>query len=96
MGGRGMTEDGAEPGETAGLRERVAKLESDLRQTQVVLGECVLTAVSAALVAQTLGREHAALFKRNALAPNIPSHLEALDERLQALISRFEETVRGG
>ena len=91
-----MTEDGAEPGETAGLRERVAKLESDLRQTQTVLGECVLTAVSAALVARTLGHEHAALFKRNALAPNIPSSLEALGEGLHALISRFEETVRDG
>lgn len=91
-----MTEDGAEPGEAAGLRERMAKLESDLRQTQAVLGECVLTAVTAALVAQTLGREHAALFKRNALAPNVPSPLETLNERLQSLISRFEEAVRGG
>lgn len=91
-----MTEDGAESGETAALRERIAKLESDLRETQTVLGECVLTTLTAALVARTLGREHEALFKRNALLPSLPSPLERLDEQLQALIGKFEETVRGG
>jgi hypothetical protein len=92
-----MTGDGAEPGEIAALRERVAKLESDLRQTQTVVSECVLTTATAALVAQTLGRKHTELFRRNALLPNNgPSLLDHLDERLQALVRRFEETARGG
>lgn len=92
-----MTRNGSEPDEIAALRERVAKLESDPRQTQAIVSECVLTTATAALVAQTLGRKHADLFRRNALLPkNGPSLLDHLDERLQALVRRFEETTRGG
>ena len=90
-----MTQDGAGSSETAALREQIAKLENDLLETRTVLSECVLTTLTVALVAQRIGREHPALFKRNTLVPDVPSPLEALDERLHSLIGRFEETVGG-
>lgn len=91
-----MAGDGAEPDETKALREHVAKLESDLRETQTILGQCVLTTVAASFVVQTLGREHTALFGSGALSPNGLTPLTQLDKQLQILISSFEETARGG
>ena len=86
----------AGPGETESLRRRVAELEVALRETRAVLGRCVLTTVAASYIVQKLGREHAALVKGVGLSPNIDPLLQQLDKQLQALISSFEESIRGG
>jgi hypothetical protein len=91
-----MAEDRAAPDETEALRERVAKLESDLRAVQTVLGRCVLTTMAASFLAKALGHEHAAVVESAGLSPSIAPLLTQLDKQLDTLIRSFEEAAHGG
>lgn len=86
----------AGPDEAEALRERVAKLEGGLRETQAFLGRCAVTTVAVSSVVQNLGREHAILVGSAGLSPNIVPLLTQPDKQLQTLISSFEEAARGG
>ena len=91
-----MAEGGAEPDETGALRDRIAKLEGDLRETQAILGQCVLTTVSASIAVQTLSRDFMSTIGSGDVPLNALHPLAFLDKHLQTLIKLYEEAARGG